>query len=175
MLASRYNSPCEAASLEDPYFCFSSSFIVLPKRACHAPLGRMAVQGLLMPVAGLMKVCCIMMIPSPLLHGNSSPAQVRYLGDKTDIDSPFFKLHYQTSATVCFISCLLVQNTTYKRVVRHLTVHSRSVSFFFFRSQLMISLATPLIASMAASQEMYSTPTVGSCPRSQYPVGVNMI
>jgi len=48
----------------------------------------MAVMGLLMPVAGLIKV--------------------RYKGDKADIDSPFFKLHYRTSATICFISCLLV-------------------------------------------------------------------
>ncbi|XP_059083716.1 innexin inx3-like isoform X2 [Tigriopus californicus] len=48
----------------------------------------MAVMGLLMPVAGLIKV--------------------RYRGAKADIDSPFFKLHYRTSATFCFISCLLV-------------------------------------------------------------------
>jgi hypothetical protein len=48
----------------------------------------MAVMGLLMPVAGLIKV--------------------RYRGAKADIDSPFFKLHYRTTATFCFISCLLV-------------------------------------------------------------------
>eukprot|EP00095_Tigriopus_kingsejongensis_P011022 maker-scaffold109_size355148-snap-gene-0.18 protein:Tk11022 transcript:maker-scaffold109_size355148-snap-gene-0.18-mRNA-1 annotation:"innexin inx3" len=48
----------------------------------------MAVMGLLMPVAGLIKV--------------------RYRGEKADIDSPFFKLHYRTSATICFIACLLV-------------------------------------------------------------------
>lgn len=41
-----------------------------------------------MPVAGLIKV--------------------RYRGEKADIDSPFFKLHYRTSATICYISCLLV-------------------------------------------------------------------
>jgi hypothetical protein len=48
----------------------------------------MAVMGLLMPVAGLIKV--------------------RYRGSKADIDSPFFKLHYRTTATILFISCLLV-------------------------------------------------------------------
>lgn len=46
------------------------------------------MMGLLMPVAGLIKV--------------------RYRGDKADIDSPFFKLHYRTTATVLFISSLLV-------------------------------------------------------------------
>lgn len=44
--------------------------------------------GLLMPVAGLIKV--------------------RYRGDKADIDSPFFKLHYRTTSTILFIGCLLV-------------------------------------------------------------------
>ena len=34
--------------------------------------------------------------------------QVRYRGAKADIDSPFFKLHYRTSATILFICCLLV-------------------------------------------------------------------
>lgn len=48
----------------------------------------MTVMGLLMPVAGLIKV--------------------RYRGAKADIDSPFFKLHYRTSATICFIGCILV-------------------------------------------------------------------
>jgi len=47
----------------------------------------MAVMGLLMPVAGLIKV--------------------RY-GEKADIDSPFFKLHYRTTATILFISTILV-------------------------------------------------------------------
>lgn len=42
---------------------------------------------MLMPVAGLIKV--------------------RY-GDKADIDSPVFKLHYRTTSTVLFISCILV-------------------------------------------------------------------
>ena len=28
--------------------------------------------------------------------------------DKADIDSPFFKLHYRTTSTILFISCLLV-------------------------------------------------------------------
>ena len=48
----------------------------------------MAVMGMLMPVAGLIKV--------------------RYRGAKADIDSPFFKLHYRTTATICFICCILV-------------------------------------------------------------------
>jgi hypothetical protein len=48
----------------------------------------MTVMGLLMPVAGMLKV--------------------RYGGDRADIDSPFFKLHYRTTATFCFICCLLV-------------------------------------------------------------------
>jgi hypothetical protein len=48
----------------------------------------MTVIGLLMPLAGLVKV--------------------RYRGEKADIDSPFFKLHYRTSATICFMCCLLV-------------------------------------------------------------------
>lgn len=43
---------------------------------------------LLMPVAGLIKA--------------------RYRGAKADIDSPFFKLHYRTTATLLFICCLLV-------------------------------------------------------------------
>merc|ERR1719508_634347 len=42
----------------------------------------------LMPVAGLIKA--------------------RYRGAKADIDSPFFKLHYRTTCTLLFISCLLV-------------------------------------------------------------------
>jgi len=48
----------------------------------------MTVYGLLMPVAGLLKV--------------------RYLGNKADIDSPFFKLHYRTTASILFMCCLLV-------------------------------------------------------------------
>ena len=28
--------------------------------------------------------------------------------DKADIDSPFFKLHYRTTATILFICCILV-------------------------------------------------------------------
>lgn len=44
--------------------------------------------GLLMPVAGMIKI--------------------RYRGGKADIDSQVFKLHYRTSATICFIGCLLV-------------------------------------------------------------------
>merc|ERR1719336_3810094 len=32
----------------------------------------------------------------------------RYRGAKADIDSPFFKLHYRTTATLFFICCLLV-------------------------------------------------------------------
>lgn len=48
----------------------------------------MAVMGLLMPVAGLIKV--------------------RYRGAKADIDSNFFKLHYRTSCSILFICCLLV-------------------------------------------------------------------
>lgn len=43
--------------------------------------------GLLMPVAGLLRV--------------------QYRG-KADIDSPFFKLHYRSTASLCFICCLLV-------------------------------------------------------------------
>ena len=46
----------------------------------------MAVMGLLMPVAGMIKV--------------------RYRGAKADIDSPCGKLHYRATATVCK-SCLL--------------------------------------------------------------------
>merc|ERR1711899_669237 len=48
----------------------------------------MTVANLLMPVAGLIKA--------------------RYRGAKADIDSPFFKLHYRTTATLFFICCLLV-------------------------------------------------------------------
>jgi len=48
----------------------------------------MAVMGLLMPVAGLIKV--------------------RHRETKADIDSPFFKLHYRTTTTILFIGCLLV-------------------------------------------------------------------
>jgi len=48
----------------------------------------MTVMGLLMPVAGLIKV--------------------RYRGAKADIDSNFFKLHYRTSCSILFICCLLV-------------------------------------------------------------------
>jgi len=48
----------------------------------------MSVMGLLMPVAGLIKA--------------------RYRGEKAEIDSPFFKLHYRTTCTLLFISCLLV-------------------------------------------------------------------
>ena len=44
--------------------------------------------GMLMPVAGLIKV--------------------RYNGDKADIDSSFFKLHYRTTTTIFFISTILV-------------------------------------------------------------------
>lgn len=47
----------------------------------------MTVMKLLMPVAGLIKV--------------------RY-STKADIDSPFFKLHYRTTSTILFISCILV-------------------------------------------------------------------
>lgn len=43
---------------------------------------------MLMPVAGLIKA--------------------RYQGDKADIDSAFFKLHYRTSASILFISTILV-------------------------------------------------------------------
>jgi len=48
----------------------------------------MSVMGLLMPVAGLIKA--------------------RYRGEKAEIDSPFFKLHYRTTSTLLFIGCLLV-------------------------------------------------------------------
>ena len=48
----------------------------------------MAVMGLLAPLGGLIKV--------------------RYRGAKADIDSPFFKLHYRTTATLCYLCCLLV-------------------------------------------------------------------
>ena len=48
----------------------------------------MAVMNMLMPLAGLIKV--------------------RYRGDKADIDSPFFKLHYRTTCTLLFIGCILV-------------------------------------------------------------------
>jgi hypothetical protein len=48
----------------------------------------MTVLNLLMPVAGLIKA--------------------RYRGAKADIDSPFFKLHYRTTATLFFVCCLLV-------------------------------------------------------------------
>lgn len=48
----------------------------------------MTVINLLAPLAGLVKV--------------------RYQGSKADIDSPFFKLHYRTSATICFLCCILV-------------------------------------------------------------------
>ena len=48
----------------------------------------MTVMKMLMPVAGLIKV--------------------RYQGDKADIDSAFFKLHYRTTSTILFISCILV-------------------------------------------------------------------
>lgn len=48
----------------------------------------MSVMGLLMPVAGLIKA--------------------RYRGEKAEIDSPFFKLHYRTTSTLLFVSCLLV-------------------------------------------------------------------
>lgn len=48
----------------------------------------MTIMGLLMPVAGLIKA--------------------RTKGDKADIDSPFFKLHYRTTASLMFICCLLV-------------------------------------------------------------------
>lgn len=48
----------------------------------------MVVMDLLMPVAGLIKA--------------------RYRGEKADIDSPFFKLHYRTTATILFTCCLLV-------------------------------------------------------------------
>jgi len=48
----------------------------------------MSVMGLLMPVAGLIKA--------------------RYRGAKAEIESPFFKLHYRTTTTICFICCILV-------------------------------------------------------------------
>jgi len=48
----------------------------------------MSVMGLLMPVAGLIKA--------------------RYRGEKADIDSPFFKLHYRTTTSILFCCCLLV-------------------------------------------------------------------
>lgn len=48
----------------------------------------MTVMGLLMPVAGLIKV--------------------RFRGAKADIDSAFFKLHYRTTSTLLYICCLLV-------------------------------------------------------------------
>ena len=47
----------------------------------------MAVMNMLAPVLGLIKV--------------------RYR-TKADIDSPFFKLHYRTTATILFICCILV-------------------------------------------------------------------
>lgn len=46
------------------------------------------MMGLLMPVAGMIKV--------------------RYRGAKADIDSPCGKLHYRATATVCFMATLLV-------------------------------------------------------------------
>jgi len=48
----------------------------------------MSVMGLLMPVAGLIKA--------------------RYRGEKAEVDTPFFKLHYRTTSTILFICCLLV-------------------------------------------------------------------
>jgi len=48
----------------------------------------MSVMGLLMPVAGLIKA--------------------RYRGEKADIDSSFFKLHYRTTTSILFICTLLV-------------------------------------------------------------------
>jgi len=48
----------------------------------------MTVMNLLMPVAGLIKA--------------------RYRGQKADIESPFFKLHYRTTSTLLFACCLLV-------------------------------------------------------------------
>ena len=48
----------------------------------------MAVMNMLMPLAGLIKV--------------------RYRGEKADIDSPFFKLHYRITCTLLFIACILV-------------------------------------------------------------------
>lgn len=48
----------------------------------------MTVMALLMPVAGLVKV--------------------RYRGEKADIDSAFFKLHYRTTSTFLYICCILV-------------------------------------------------------------------
>jgi len=49
---------------------------------------KMTVMGLLMPVVGLIKV--------------------RYRGAKADVDSKFSKLHYRTTCSILFISCLLV-------------------------------------------------------------------
>ena len=48
----------------------------------------MTVMGMLMPLAGLIKV--------------------RYRGEKADIDSPFFKLHYRITCTLLFIGCIFV-------------------------------------------------------------------
>ena len=48
----------------------------------------MSVMGLLMPVAGLIKA--------------------RYRGTKAEIETPLFKLHYRTTTTILFISCILV-------------------------------------------------------------------
>jgi len=47
----------------------------------------MTVMGILGPIAGMIKVRS---------------------RDKADIDSPFFKLHYRTTATILFICCILV-------------------------------------------------------------------
>ena len=47
----------------------------------------MTVMGILAPIAGMIKIRS---------------------RNKADIDSPFFKLHYRTTATILFICCILV-------------------------------------------------------------------
>ena len=47
----------------------------------------MTVMGVLAPIAGMIKIRS---------------------RNKADIDSPFFKLHYRTTATILFICCILV-------------------------------------------------------------------
>ncbi len=42
------------------------------------------------------------------LLSKNVPKHFLFRGAKADIDSPFFKLHYRTTATILFISCLLV-------------------------------------------------------------------
>ena len=66
----------------------------------------MTVANLLMPVAGLIKVFIIfyfVFFQRKIIFF----FQARYRGAKADIDSPFFKLHYRTTATLFFVCCLL--------------------------------------------------------------------